>query len=678
MRIKRLEARGVKGQDFEVALGAVTVIGGPNASGKTATTDAITLALTGAVPSIGKSTTAIYHALAGNGSAKDGSVAVRAEFDDGAVASVSLVKTGGKVSCDARIPFNVSLHPALADPEAFFRLTGQERARAIFEASGSDAVDVNAVLGIIRAVDGDPVARRAVRDGVVNGLIDEVDKLMAETEPAARVKALSSRMSEWKTRATEARGVVKQLASVINGVRLDHDAKPVPPDVLVALEAEQDALKRKLWESDLRNKHRQEGEAAITARRAELEKAEKAEASKRAEIIDLPDVDAEAEARAKADGERLDEVRSRLAHLSGQLESAVAQRQKLGESEACPLCGSTTEIVSARERIEDAISALNEQRAALTQEEAELSVRVEAAAESERERFAILDHNSSVRRECERLEERARELQSVIAAITDNDWNGMEADNSTLSPEDEQKVKERIAEVEDSIETLRARNDAWVAQQNAITRRDADETRMLEASCRASVLSESSKAVLEHVASAGEKAFGKVLAVAARVTDGVLRSPLQWMDGGLGRFVSVNDEFERGCKARVGSWIPWESFSGTERAVALCAFSVALAMSSPFRLAIIDELGRLTAQMRVRLLENLGRMVADGTLHQAVVIAATTDKADVAAMTGFAIEGNGIDGAACFVSNGLVECCQMRSVQTADPEKPKRSRKVKA
>jgi hypothetical protein len=100
-----------------------------------------------------------------------------------------------------------------------------------------------------------------------------------------------------------------------------------------------------------------------------------------------------------------------------------------------------------------------------------------------------------------------------------------------------------------------------------------------------------------------EQTFGPILATLQHFTDGLLRQPLEFRDGELGY--------------RLGDrWIPWRTFSGTEQAVAFAAFQAALAARAPVRLAILDELGRLDAANKERLLQNVLRALAAGVIDQ--------------------------------------------------------------
>lgn len=96
----------------------------------------------------------------------------------------------------------------------------------------------------------------------------------------------------------------------------------------------------------------------------------------------------------------------------------------------------------------------------------------------------------------------------------------------------------------------------------------------------------------------------------------LLVAPLAYKDGDIG----FTDR---------GSFYSHRSFSGTEKALAYAAISVALAQDAPMRLVVIDELGRLTPDNKMRLIAKLCELTSSGQLDQALLV-------DVTPIDGFA------------------------------------------
>jgi hypothetical protein len=66
MKITNIEATGIKARTFKAALHPVTIIAGPNDSGKTAIADAVRLALLGYIPELGKTNAATFTLASGS------------------------------------------------------------------------------------------------------------------------------------------------------------------------------------------------------------------------------------------------------------------------------------------------------------------------------------------------------------------------------------------------------------------------------------------------------------------------------------------------------------------------------------------------------------------------------------------------------------------------------------
>jgi hypothetical protein len=100
-----------------------------------------------------------------------------------------------------------------------------------------------------------------------------------------------------------------------------------------------------------------------------------------------------------------------------------------------------------------------------------------------------------------------------------------------------------------------------------------------------------------------EEAFGAILEKANRLTDGILPSRLEYKDGDIGRWNG-------------GTWVRHKAFSGTEKALAYAAISVALAADAPCKIVMIDELARLDAPNALKLLYRAHELIEAGVIDQ--------------------------------------------------------------
>lgn len=192
-------------------------------------------------------------------------------------------------------------------------------------------------------------------------------------------------------------------------------------------------------------------------------------------------------------------------------------------------------------------------------------------------------------------------------------WEAKKAELQAKNLAARSKIDLLTWELED-LAAQRAALTTWKAQ---VARRDEAEKGVLKLQAEVEVYKQAVELVREVREDAVAKTFGKVLDVARNFTDGLLNSPIEMVDGALGRRVSEADR-EQGNTAPVGAWIPHEAFSGTEQLLAYAGFAVALAGQAPIKLVIMDELGRLTLHRKVALLQRMCELVQRGVIDQLV------------------------------------------------------------
>ena len=110
-----------------------------------------------------------------------------------------------------------------------------------------------------------------------------------------------------------------------------------------------------------------------------------------------------------------------------------------------------------------------------------------------------------------------------------------------------------------------------------------------------------------------EKVFHKLLAVANRLCEPILRSPLAYHDGRLGRWEKTK-------------FVGWKTFSGCEKALAFAAMSIALAVDAPIKIVMLDELGRLGRDNVRQLVMLAEKLVDEGVLDQFIGIDTDADR----------------------------------------------------
>jgi len=84
---------------------------------------------------------------------------------------------------------------------------------------------------------------------------------------------------------------------------------------------------------------------------------------------------------------------------------------------------------------------------------------------------------------------------------------------------------------------------------------------------------------------------------------GIGLTPYSVQDGDLGYYEK-------------GIFVSYETFSGSEMAILRCALTIALAMNSEYKLAVIDELGRFDEHRKRMSFLTIQELIKDGFMNQ--------------------------------------------------------------
>ena len=161
-------------------------------------------------------------------------------------------------------------------------------------------------------------------------------------------------------------------------------------------------------------------------------------------------------------------------------------------------------------------------------------------------------------------------------------------------------IAEQIRQLETSQRQFIARtqNERLAGQSRA---------QLTTASERLAVFKAALKVVSDEKLRAGEEAFNSLLKHARLMTDGNLRAPLEFRDGDLGMTFD-------------GNWIDIGEFSGKQQIFALAGLGLALTQNNQgVRIVLVDELGRLTAMNKWKLIGTLLELIKQGVIDQAVL-----------------------------------------------------------
>lgn len=604
MHINQVTCQNFKGFTGSRALGPLTVIVGDNFTGKTTIPDAIRLALTGYLPQIGKLPGATYGALAGNPD-DAGTMGVSVRFDTGRESKLTFAKSKkGAVSVDGAVPMDLALNPMLVDVRTFFAMKGADRVAAIFQAAGDVKLDVEALELALGGIEASPAK---VRDRVLRRLQADMVKAFAKSGTTAQ-QAVEGLLAGWTDEAKKAREQHKIAAGAFAGMKLPAEI-PERPKNLAELRAVRDGLVEKRGElAGLLRAVANAGSESVRLTAA-IEEATQAEAEwhrvpklgpepKRPALLD----------RFDADREQIEELENALSQQDRSIEEIELTISALEGVTVCPTCGSKADnsriIASHKTR-------LGETKASMERLQAELETLAGPFADIqsvEAEYQVTLADWQEEKLACDKAQARwnaARQHLDDLRSRVSTDNTDRNARIEALKAE-----VEKLPEANLAVEQAEQREQAANEYERLLEARDIREREVLEKDCEATVLSEAVKAINREVKEASEDAFETVLALSDDFTRGLIRSPLEFRDGELGRMEN-------------GGWIPHTAFSGTEQLLAYAGFSVALARTAGFKLVVLDEMGRLSLSRRQDVAIRMEELIAAGKIDQAILIDAT-------------------------------------------------------
>lgn len=162
-----------------------------------------------------------------------------------------------------------------------------------------------------------------------------------------------------------------------------------------------------------------------------------------------------------------------------------------------------------------------------------------------------------------------------------------------------------VAETE--LQAAQAEHDKVVAREAEESQRQAAAKKMVTAMIEGTVLKEFSKVITESLDSLITSSIEPFVAKINSLCEGILTYPIDYKDGELGMVDGL-------------SFFGWKSFSGTERALFMCAVSIALAEQSSLKVCVLDEMGRLDSERKDKLLLRLVELIYAGTIEQAILI----------------------------------------------------------
>jgi DNA repair exonuclease SbcCD ATPase subunit len=614
MNITRLTARNFKGQTFEHELAPVTLFHGKNFAGKSARVEALVLALAGYIPGASKKPNELFEQFASSDL-----MSVTASFTGVLEYFRKWSSTGGKVSVEETDGLN-SCEPVAIDATEYLGMSADKRIKFLFgRAKLPEKYNVRnvskTIVTNIKNVKCDPHTEQ--HESVCSDLIEFVSGHSGD-DIQALIEALVEGIRQ-KRLLAEAN--LKRMRQTVQGLAQSTVAKIVPPD------AEQAYNRTKTIHHTIVEKHAQLTVGLTAATKAEQEaewaKDKLATVADKQKLLETAIKEAEHYAKHKVDEpapalrtawdkarQAVERAQTTITGLKTRLAMVQRQIQGMGKDKVCPHCGQDMEEVSKKvlaklrkeakefeEEVDDNTHAL-----ALA-EKAEESAR--QTMESAQQKFSAwkdryhtaLEDKAELEKQLagtETWKEKAAKLPSAKKAVQklQGEVAGMEGEL--------QKAMSDVKDAETSYKALlgqraEAANKAKVLSEAQRAEAEAD------------VLKQVQKMMGELQKELVEQAVGPFLEKANELCGGILKAPLEYRDGDIG--MTSN-----------GKFYSHKSFSGTEKAISYCAVSVALATEAPLRLCILDELGRLDAGNKLKLVRLLCDLQTNGKIDQAVLV----------------------------------------------------------
>ncbi len=603
MRIKNIKADNFCGHNFDYPIHPVTMIVGNNATGKTAIANAIRVGLVGYHPRLGKQPSSTW-LLAG----AETKMSVVLETDQTACSHFWERSAKGTVSYEGTLPFTTPI--VLLDARDYLNRTSAERINAVCrlcDATGSGYTNEK----LISQLEQIEVMPMKVAGPIVQQVVEGCKKTLAtQDSPQDKLERLVNQLkAQLKTSQTEAKLISNSMVST----KVKPRVGPAPKDVgslLSSMRKERDELAGQAQAIKQGVQQQQNKAARLVLLQTELAKLPtdfsevqvlEYELSKTSEDKSTSD-----DCRRKVSVLRneLDDNESCLGKINSEI--ATLRKQKAVALSECPFCHNSAPgwDKQIRDAIDEKLSELLQERGKQQGLWAAISEKLNAAKTIFAKSLA----------EDEEREKKRKEIQTKLQVVKSDQYKrkkleaeleGLNAAAVDAGPLPE--LERKLVEIEGKLSALQSEQMEWEMQQSARSQRDENETKVIAKNAEVDVLKESIQVVIKQQSDLVDVAFNELLGKAKLFTDGILKSPMVYYEGNLGRF--EGDTF-----------VTWETFSGTEEAIGFAGLSVALAQSAPIKVVIMDELGRLTVDNKIKLLARMIELTKSGHIDNFIGI----------------------------------------------------------
>ncbi len=573
MHFTGLVIDGLKGTKKSFKLKPLTLVIGDNFSGKSTIVDALRVVGIDYDPSLGKRNMDTFQLAAGKSmrieAYTDTEEQVAVEFTREPDGNVKKSREG-----ELRLP------PVLVDLDVYWSMTEAERIEHVFRALKVPGLKPKAVSEGVSALEVLPTKIAKPYMAKLAGL----GAGKSQGNPAAWLGILAEAIQkELKAKTSEHKSAAGALAGFSGS-----GGASIPPDRSAPLKAKREALEAEIagyGNGDSEWRRAQERLEAINGEAEYLVEVWPGMAGE--PVIDLKTYVSETDglrARVVTATQKLGDAATELKCRENDLAEITENATSVLKHDACPTC--RTEGNDWKKPFLKYIQGKQEEVRKLIEEQCKVVEVARATVKNLTKAVALAERRDAI-----------VEYQTLMAEVATL--------NKVPKPVERDDAREK--KLRGEIATLETEQQAF----NVWKHNSDNRERLSAATIDLAVHVECCKKALEFLRGVQQEAIENcmkpMLDRANLLTTGILRAPLVYRDGTFGMDLD-------------GHFVTHKTFCKTESLLAYAGISLALAMDSPIKLLILDDMGRLSKHHKVEVFERCMGMVQDGTIDQAVLI----------------------------------------------------------
>ena len=628
MNITKLKFHGVKNAPaFDHEIKRMLIVTGDNGAGKTSVTDAVRLALLGHAPELGKTPKATYSLCGGNGSG----MAVEIQTDTGKTVKRSWKKVGKTIEC-LEDPPEIETPSIMFDASEFFKMSGKARTEALFKIISKDVeFPLETVIEKIHEATKDAFDAEAFGDVKQRLEIQDQDRVECSIPINDWLKTVIDGLKEdEKQNKTTAKLMSDAIAAK---VQLQANNPPTP--IMSGIEAKQAANREAILAAKMQLHELRRIEAQV---KSNLDKAVNVERlavrlqaipdhSEQISALELSMRDFDSSAAGDIEHPmalfRLQSMTMLVANLALQIkkntEGLQAKAEKystLNSVESCPSCGDKNSrwksgmLADMNKEIADATALGIELDTKSAEAKAEV---LKLTADAELAKLAD-EARSKAKAELRQITSSHATLSKVQAERTAL-AHRLEVESAGLQQiEAPDNLETDILALNSTLADLETDAVALASAQRMSMARKADERALAESKAmmertakRAAIYKAAVGVLIDYQDATIKFKIGAFMDQSSNIFTQVMGKRLEFDDGEIG--------YRDGAR-----WVSHETFCGAEMLLAYAGLALALAVDSDMKVLIIDEMGVLTDDRKLKLITSVGDMIDAGMIDNFIGI----------------------------------------------------------